>query len=223
MVMCYLQDRYECILDKTYTGDAWSPYKATIFLNHYQYGREKGYVFSLRYNYQKQVNYAVYQHCISDCICVVKSNALTDHSDGWDGKEWSKYDHDKEFDWDEVIKCGEWIEKDMIAELTKWQKEEQKTKYEEEKSNLIGVLRDAIREHGDYSFAEGEKVFDPTYFGEKREESICDVYLNDEDDPIIVTCSKGEEETDHSRVDEFSNAEIRVILTLLGIDWHDCC
>ena len=120
-VMCYLQDNVECILEKTYTGNAWDSYEGKLFITHYHYGREKGYVFSLRYK-GNQVNYAVYQHCVSDEICVVKSNAFTDNPDGWDGKEWSKYDHDKNFAYDEVMKCAEWIENDMKKSITEWQK-----------------------------------------------------------------------------------------------------
>lgn len=123
-VMCYLQDNAECILEKTYTGNAWDAYDGKLFLNHYNYGREKGYVFSLRYK-DKQVNYAVYQHCVSDEICVVKSNAVTEHSDGWDGKEWSKYNHDKNFAYDEVVECAKWIESDMKKSITEWQKIEE--------------------------------------------------------------------------------------------------
>lgn len=220
MVMCYLQSRYETILDKTYTKNAWSPYEGQIFINQYQYGREKGYVFSLRYKNEKQVNYAVYQHCISDCICVVKSNALTDHSDGWDGKEWSKYEHDVEFSWNDVMKCGEWIENDMCVNLNEWIYEGKKKKHNEEKEHLVGLLRNSIREHGTYSFREGEKVFFPTYFGEIREESICEVYLDDDDIPIIRTHPNyGERDDvyDYSKVAEFSNEEISEILDLLGI------
>ena len=130
-VMCYLQSRVEVILDKTYTGDAWMPYKGQMFLNQYHYGREKGYVFSVRYN-GHQANYAVYEHCIADCICVVKGNAVTDHSDGWDGKEWSKSDHDKEFSYGETTKCGEWIEQDMIKQVAKWVEEKKNSTTEDE-------------------------------------------------------------------------------------------
>lgn len=122
-VMCYLQSRVEVILDKTYTGNSWDLYEGRLFVTHYLNGREKGYVFSLRYK-GKQVNYAVYQHCISDCICLMKSTAFTDHPDGWEGREWSKYEHDKEFGYDEVMKCGEWIEQDMMRQIEEWQKEE---------------------------------------------------------------------------------------------------
>ena len=216
-VMTYLQSRVECILDKLYTGDPWSPYNGGVFLEHYNYGREKGYVFSVRYKHLHQVNYAVYEHCISDEICVVKSNAFTDHPDGWDGKEWSKYEHDKNFAYGEVVKCGEWIEDDMCVNLNEWIYEEKK---KHNKEYLVDLLRSSIREHGTYSFREGEKVFFPTYFGEIREESICEVYLDDDDIPIIRThCNYGESDGvyDYSKVAEFSNDEISEILDLLGI------
>jgi hypothetical protein len=130
-VMCYLQDQVENILDKTYTGNAWDLYGGKLFITHYLNGREKGYVFSLRYN-GKQVNYAVFNHCISDCICLMRSECLTDTPDGWEGREWSKHDHDKEFAYDEVVKCGKWIEGDMIETLYEWQKAEGRYKKDDE-------------------------------------------------------------------------------------------
>lgn len=131
-VMCYLQDRAEHILDKTYTGNAWDLYDGKLFVTHYLNGRERGYVFSLRYK-TKQVNYAVFQHCISDCICLVRSESFREDPDGWEGRSWSKYDHDAEFAYDEVIKCGEWIENDMIDTLHEWQRAEGRYKRESEK------------------------------------------------------------------------------------------
>ena len=131
MVMCYLQSQYESILDKTYTGNAWDSFEGKLFINRYDGCREQGYVFSLRYK-DKQVNYAVFNHCISDCICVVKSNAVTENPDGWDGKEWSKYDHDKEFGWDESMRCALWIEEDMKESIYQWQKAEGRYKKDDE-------------------------------------------------------------------------------------------
>lgn len=122
MVLCYLQAHIHNILKNTWSYDE---YKGKLFLNPYQYGREKGYVFSLRYN-DHQSNYAVYEHCISDQICVVKSNAFTEHSDGWDGREWSKYDHDKNFGCDEATKCAKWLIDQMIMDIDEWQEEEKK-------------------------------------------------------------------------------------------------
>ena len=224
-VMCYLQSRVEVILDKTYTGDAWMPYKGQMFINQYHYGREKGYVFSVRYN-GHQANYAVYEHCVADCICVVKGNALAEHSDGWDGKEWSKYDHDKEFSYGETTKCGEWIEEDMRSEISKWIKQENKNSYEEEKERLIDTIRDAVEESGGFVFEDGEKVFHPIYVGEPREERIREVYTEEEYDEgekpnVVVVTSFTDEDgkvmDEHTNCAEFSNDEIKKIIELLGI------
>lgn len=224
-VMCYLQSRVEVILDKTYTGDAWMPYKGQMFLNQYHYGREKGYVFSVRYN-GHQANYAVYEHCVADCICVVKGNALTDHSDGWDGKEWSKYDHDKEFSYGEATKCGEWIEEDMRNEISKWIEQEKANYYEKEKERLLDKIRDAVEESGGFVFEDGEKVFHPIYVGEPREERIREVYMeekyDEEEKPSVVvvtsfTDEDGKVEDERTNCAEFSNDEIRKIIELLGI------
>lgn len=224
-VMCYLQSRVEVILDKTYTGDAWMPYKGKAFINQYHYGREKGYVFSVYYN-GHQANYAVYEHCVADCICVVKGNAITEHSDGWDGKEWSKYDHDKEFSYGETTKCGEWIEEDMKKEIDKWIEQEKANSYEEEKERLLDTIRDAVEESGGFVFEDGEKVFHPIYVGEPREERIREVYTEEEynegEKPYVVvvtsfTDEDGKVEDERTNCAEFSNDEIRQIIELLGI------
>lgn len=130
-VMCYLQDCYESILSATYTGNAWDSYEGKIGFVRYDGCREQGYTFMLRYK-DHQRNYAVYRHCISDCICVVTSDAVTETPNGWDGKPWDKYEHDAEFSWDEVIKCGKWIENDMKEYIHKWQKAEGRYKNERE-------------------------------------------------------------------------------------------
>ena len=215
-VMCYLQSRVESILDKTYTGDSWMPYKGQIFINQYNYGREKGYVFSIRYD-GHQANYAVYEHCMADCICVVKSNVFTDHSDGWDGREWSKYDHDKEFSYGDAIKCGEFIENDMKGEIAKWSK---KSKYDEEKERLVDTIRKAVKEKGGFGFEYGEKMFTPIFCGDPREESIIDVFVEENDDVTIVTTyldEDGMQMDEETNCEEFSNDEIKEIIKLLGI------
>ena len=130
-VMCYLQHRHDTILDRTYTGDKFEMYKGKLFISIYDGCREQGYVFSLRYG-DKQVNYAVFCHCISDCICLMKSTAFTDHPDGWEGREWSKHEHDKEFGYYDVMECGKWIEWDMMRQIEAWQKEEGRKPVEEE-------------------------------------------------------------------------------------------
>lgn len=225
-VMCYLQSRVECILEETYTGDAWMPYKGQIFLNQYHYGREKGYVFSVRYK-GHQANYAVYEHCVADCICVVKGNALTEHSDGWDGKEWSKYDHDKEFSYGEILKCGEWIERDMMKEIVKWKTADGEKGYDDEKHELLNTIRKAIKEKGEFLFSpKDNKTFNPIYCGEPRKETIMEVYeeepygREDEGDVMVITNftdEDGQMQEERTNCAEFSNDEIRKIIELLGI------
>jgi hypothetical protein len=224
--MCYLQSRVECILEETYTGDAWMPYKGQIFLNQYHYGREKGYVFSVRYK-GHQANYAVYEHCVADCICVVKGNALTEHSDGWDGKEWSKYDHDKEFSYGEILKCGEWIERDMMKEIVKWKTADGEKGYDDEKHELLNTIRKAIKEKGEFLFSpKDNKTFNPIYCGEPRKETIMEVYeeepygREDEGDVMVITNftdEDGQMQEERTNCAEFSNDEIRKIIELLGI------
>jgi hypothetical protein len=225
-VMCYLQSRVECILDKTYTGDAWMPYKGQVFINQYHYGREKGYVFSVRYK-GHQANYAVYEHCVADCICVVKGNAYTEHSDGWDGKEWSKYEHDKEFSYGETTKCGEWIEDDMQKEIIKWKIADGEKGYNDEKHELLNTIRKAAEDNGGFVFSvDDNKTFSPIYCGEPRKESIIEVYEEepyggeDEGDVIVVTAfadEDGKMVEERTNCAHFSNYEIKEIIKLLGI------
>jgi hypothetical protein len=224
-VMCYLQSMVEVILDKTYTGEAWMPYDGKLFINQYHYGREKGYVFSVRYK-NHQANYAVYEHCVADCICVVKGNALTEHSDGWDGKEWSKYDHDKEFSYGETTKCGEWIEADMRKEIDKWIAEENKnSEYEKEKERLLDIIRDGVEKNNGYLFDDEVKTFNPIYCGSKQEERLLEVYTEDGEEgekPYVVVVTSfidgGTESTEHTNCEEFSNDEIKEIIKLLGLE-----
>ncbi len=225
-VMCYLQSRVEVILDKTYIGDKFQLFEGTMFINQYHYGREKGYVFSVRYK-NHQANYAVYEHCVADCICVVKGNAFTEHSDGWDGKEWSKYDHDKEFSYGETTKCGEWIEKDMMNEIVKWKTADGEKGYDDEKHELLNTIRKAIEEKGAFLFSpEDNKAFNPIYCGEPRKETIMEVYEeepygNEEEGDVMVitnfTDEYGQMQEERTNCAEFSNDEIRKIIELLGI------
>lgn len=225
-VMCYLQSRVECILEETYIGEKFQLFEGTMLINPYHNGREHGYVFSVRYK-THQANYAVYEHCVSDQICVVKGNAFGDHCDGWDGKEWSKYDHDKEFSYGETTKCGEWIEKDMMNEIVKWKTADGEKGYDDEKHELLNTIRKAIEEKGAFLFSpEDNKTFNPIYCGEPRKETIMEVYeeepygSKEEGDVMVITNftdEYGQMQEERTNCAEFSNDEIRQIIALLGI------
>ena len=125
-VMAYLRERYETILNDAYTGQMYDPYGGVqIFITRHEYGREHGYVFSLRFNYEKQVNYAVFEHCVSDCICVQRTEEVSDTPNVWKNG-WEKYEHTAEFHNYEIRECGEWIAEDMMERVKKFV-EERKT------------------------------------------------------------------------------------------------
>ena len=225
-VMCYLQSRVEVILEETYIGEKFQLFEGTMLINPYHNGREHGYVFSVRYK-THQANYAVYEHCVSDQICVVKGNAFGDHCDGWDGKEWSKYNHDANFSYGEILKCGEWIERDMMNEIVKWKTADGEKGYDDEKHELLNTIRKAIEEKGAFLFSsEDNKTFNPIYCGEPRKETIMEVYeeepygREEEGDVIVITNftdEYGQMQEERTNCAEFSNDEIRQIIALLGI------
>ena len=65
-------------------------------------------------------------------IALVALCGCSDHPDGWEGREWSKHEHDKEFGYYDVMECGKWIEWDMMRQIEAWQKEEGRKPVEEE-------------------------------------------------------------------------------------------
>ena len=108
------------------TEGSWNghEYEVEIFVSPYEYGREKGYVFSIHYlanGEWEQHNYAVYTHCVSDEICVMMSTTgYNDCPTGWEGREWTKYNQDKNFDCDDVVACGKFIIDDMKKVVFNW-------------------------------------------------------------------------------------------------------
>ncbi len=225
-VMAYLQSRVECITEETYTGNGWMPFEGRVYISRYSnYGRENGYVFSVRYH-DHQANYAVFQHCVSDDICVVKSNVVTDTPNGWDGKPWTKYEHDAVFPYGKAFECSEWIEKDMKAEIHKWVANEKEDSYKKEKEELLDIIRDAVEENGGFVFKDGEKVFHPIYVGEPREERIREVYTEESEEgenPYVIVVTTFTDESgmpmdEHTNCADFSNDEIKEIIKLIGAE-----
>ena len=129
-VLAYLRSYHHTAIEESWNSDK-KRYDAEIYCGRYENCREQGYVFSLYYNGNVR-HYAVYEHRNSDDIIVLIS---TQHSINtpsietmWKdkGENASKYDYDKEFSYDEIIDCGEWIIKDMQKHLSKWIQEEKK-------------------------------------------------------------------------------------------------
>lgn len=217
-VMCYLQSMTESILDATYNGDSFMPFDGQLYISHYENGREKGYVFSVCYK-DHQSNYAVYEHCVGDHMCIVKSSAVTANPNGWDGKEWSKSKHTKEFSFGEIKQCGDWIANDIKKDLNEW------CGYDEEKKELVGEIRKAAKENGGFNFLKDKKkkVFYPNYFGEKRKEVIVEISVSDDDEECVTIATEYEDESgekcyEYTDCSYFSNDEIREIIKLIGIE-----
>ena len=215
-VMCYLQSRVEVILEETYIGEKFQLFEGTMLINPYHNGREHGYVFSVRYK-THQANYAVYEHCVSDQICVVKGNAFL------------SYDLLGQIDRESVgvIKRGEWIERDMMKEIVKWKTADGEKGYDDEKHELLNTIRKAVEEKGAFLFSsEDNKTFNPIYCGEPRKETIMEVYeeepygREEEGDVIVITNftdEYGQMQEERTNCAEFSNDEIRQIIALLEI------
>jgi hypothetical protein len=87
-----------------------------IEVGRYENCREQGYVFRLRVGVEILMNYAVYEHRNSDKLIVLKSDRHTINTpsidDMWNGRE-SKYDYDKDFEYGQILECGDYIIEDM--------------------------------------------------------------------------------------------------------------
>jgi len=113
-VLAYLRHFEEIIID-----DSWDKekeyYKAKIEVGRLENCREQGYIFSLRYGI-KQMNYAVYEHRNSDCICVDAFELYTINTPTLEDlcsfvKD--KWDHTKSFSFGQIMECGDWIWHEM--------------------------------------------------------------------------------------------------------------
>ena len=87
-----------------------------IEVGRYENCREQGYVFRLRIGCETLMNYAVYEHRNSDQLIVLKSDRNTLNTPSidemWNGRQ-SKYDYDIDFEYGQIIECGEYIFNDM--------------------------------------------------------------------------------------------------------------
>lgn len=219
MVLAFIRGHYTYAVDGSYDKKS-KDYKARIYVTNYNNGREHGYVVSVRYDYKKQKNYAFYEHCVSDNICLVMSYAFTDYSNGWDGKEWSKYEHDMDFDCYDAVGCGKFIVEDIRKQIGKWEEEESDA-YNEEKQELLGKIRFQMENGRVFEYGDDDptKVFNPIYCGERRRERIDHLYLDEDGNVVVVTyySEDGEEHRCATDCSEFSNDEIKVIMKLVGV------
>ena len=220
MVLAYVRGNYEVAVDETYDSEL-KEHLAKILVSTYENCRERGYVISVRY-FDKQKNYAIFTHCISDCICLMMSTAYTDKPNGWDGREWSKSQHDMEFDYDKMAECGAWIVTDIKETIGKWMAEKQEEEYETKKKGLLSMLRDACKEseNGEIVFGEDNPQYiTACYCGGVRKERVDYFYLNSDGDVCIVTYAveDGEPKRFEDVCSEFCVEEIEEMVKICGL------
>lgn len=220
MVLAYVRGAYDYAVDESYNRDSKS-HDAEVLVTTYENGREKGYVFALRY-LDRQKNYAVYTHCIGDCICLMMSEAFTDAPNGWEGREWKKHEHDMEFAYEEPFACGKWIVDDIRRTIERWKTDKTREDYEVRKQGMLAILRDACKTKPNNEIVFGEnnpKHIIASYCGETRKERVDYFYLNSEENVCIVTYAveDGEARRYEDVCSEFDNYEIEQMLKICDL------
>lgn len=72
--------------------------------------REQGYIFTLTYGAKQLVHFWVYEHRISDALCVIEFEGFFYNTPTIaDIPMKDKYDITKDFACGDVVRCGEWI------------------------------------------------------------------------------------------------------------------
>ena len=99
--------------------------------------------------------------------------------------------------------------------------------YEEEKKMLVDIARASIKANGPFIASETAPIVSLVYLGEKNDERILDVYIEEaygKEEGVVVhsqACNDAPETSaDDGRyfgLEEFSNDEIRAILKAVGI------
>lgn len=121
-VLAYMTRHYDDAICKTY-DEKTRDYGAEIRVSRYDGGREQGFVFSLLYK-GHQANFAVFNPCQYDALCLMKDEKVTDHPDGWGDRPWDKHaEHDAEYDYEESFDCARRILRNMKRLIDKWLEE----------------------------------------------------------------------------------------------------
>ena len=118
-VLGYLRFIRESIVTKTWS-ESTSRYEAFIYVGRYENCREQGYVFTISYKGQYK-HYAVYEHRNCDKLIVLINEGFSMNTPSvdfmWDGHDGNgklqKWSYDKDFDFGEIIQCGDFIAEDM--------------------------------------------------------------------------------------------------------------
>lgn len=119
-VLCYLRSIKESILVATWS-EARRYYDAFIYVGRYENCREQGYVFTISYK-GKYKHYAVYEHRNCSNLVVLINDGFSMNTPSadfmWNGdmdedEEPQKYGYTEDFDFGEIIQCGDFIAEDM--------------------------------------------------------------------------------------------------------------
>ena len=118
-VLCCLRSIKESIVGKTWS-ESTHHYEAMIYVGRYENCREQGYVFTISYKGQYK-HYAVYEHRNCDKLIVLINEGFSMNTPSvdfmWDGHDGNgklqKWSYDKDFDFGEIIQCGDFIAEDM--------------------------------------------------------------------------------------------------------------
>lgn len=119
-VLCYLRSIKESIVTKTWSESA-RRYDAVIYVGRYENCREQGYVFTISYKGQYK-HYAVYEHRNCDNLVVLINDGFSMNTPSVDfmwkwhideNGETTKWGYGKDFDFGEIIQCGDFIAEDM--------------------------------------------------------------------------------------------------------------
>ena len=120
-VLAYITAHYQNPIRDTY-NDKKDEYEAEIRVSRYDGCREQGFVFSLFYK-GHQANFAIFNPCQYDALCLMEDEKVTDHPDGWGDRAWDKHaEHDREYDYEQCFQCAEYIMAKMFSLIKKWKK-----------------------------------------------------------------------------------------------------
>lgn len=115
-VLSFIRAHKESAVDDTW-NDEFHRYDADIIVGRFENCREQGYIISVKYKFEKQRNYAVYEHRNSDDICVVVFDKQTINTptlnDVCKAMNDNKYNLTKAFPCGQIMECGIYIIEDM--------------------------------------------------------------------------------------------------------------
>ena len=119
-VLAYITGNYEQGIRYSY-NEQNGQFDAEIKVSKYDGGREQGFVFSLFYKCH-QANFAVFNPCQYDALCLMMDEKVTDNPDGWGDRQWDKYaEHDEEYEYSQCFECAEYILYRMCILIRKWE------------------------------------------------------------------------------------------------------